>query len=63
MWAVLVLVVIVAVVLIVWQGPEAQAPEIGTDDTNAAINAQIESIDLGDLESELQDIDTELDQL
>ncbi|MFH0806328.1 MAG: hypothetical protein V1885_01210 [Candidatus Brennerbacteria bacterium] len=65
MWAVLVVIVILAAIFIFWQGPAAlaPAPEIGVEDTTSAIDAQIESIDLGNLESELQDINAELDQL
>ena len=66
MWAVLVIIIALAAIFIFWEGPAtpaAPAPEIGTEDTTSAIDAQLGSIDLGNLESELQDIDAELDQL
>jgi hypothetical protein len=60
-WAVLAVIVVLAVIFIFWQGPAT--PEIGTEDTTSAIDAQLGSIDLGDLEAELGDINAELDQL
>lgn len=63
MWVVLIIAIVLAAVFIFWQGPAVQAPEIGTEDTTSAIDEQLESINLGDLEAELGDINADLDQL
>lgn len=63
-WVVVIVLVVLAAILIFSQGPAmAPGPEIGTGDTTSAIDAQLGSIDLGDLEAELGDIDADLNQL
>lgn len=62
-WAVVIVIVVLAAIFIFWQGPATPGAEIGTEDTTSAIDAQLGSIDLGDLEAELGDINAELDQL
>lgn len=65
-WVALAIVIVIAAFLIWWQGPAAQAPAgttIGTDDTTSAIGSQLDGIDVGDLNNELQNIDADLNQL
>lgn len=62
-WVVLIIVIVVAAFLIFSQGSPVEAPEIGGEDTTSAIGDQLDSIDLGELESELQGIDGDLNQL
>lgn len=62
-WAVLVAAIVLAAALILWRGPAVRAPEIGTEDTTSAISAQLDRIDIRNLEAELQSIDQELNQL
>lgn len=62
MWVVIAIIVVLALVFIFWQGPAA-TPEVGTEDTTSAIDAQLGGIDLGNLEAELGDIDADLNQL
>ncbi len=61
-WAVIIAIIVLAAIFIFWEGPVA-TPEIGTEDTTSAIDAQLGSIDLGNLEAELGDIDADLNQL
>lgn len=60
-WAVIIVIIALAAIFIFWSGPAAT--EIGTEDTTSAIDAQLGSIDFGDLEAELQDIDADVNQL
>lgn len=62
-WLVLVIIIAALAILMFWQGPSVQAPEIGTGDTTSAIDAQLSGIDVGNLENELQSIDADLNQL
>jgi hypothetical protein len=62
-WAVLIVLVALVVIFILWEGPSAEAPTIGTGDTTSEIAEQLDSIDVGDLDAELQAIDADLGQL
>lgn len=62
-WVVVIVLIVIAAILIFSRGPAAPGPEIGTDDSTSAIDAQLGSINLGDLEAELGDIDADLNQL
>lgn len=66
----IVIILVVLAVLIVWlaaRSPEPTIPadtaEILGEDTTSAINEQLESLDLGDLDAEFQQIDAELNEL
>ncbi len=69
-WTILIIVLVLIVIGVwIWQfggmpvdeGTEA-LPEVG-DDTTSDIDEQLEGIDLGDLESEFEDIDAGLEEL
>lgn len=61
-WAVIVVIIALAAILIFWQGPATEST-IGTEDNTSAIAEQLDSIDLGSLDAELMDINEELEQL
>lgn len=63
LWTVLIVVIAAAVVFVWWQGPAAEAPTAEPGDTTSAIESQLNYIDVGDLEGELQTIDEDLNQL
>ena len=66
----LIVVVAVAVLLFwMWQqgvlpfGQQAEAPATEQGDTTAAVQEQLDAVHLGDLDAELQGIDTDLNSL
>ncbi|MBI2278835.1 MAG: hypothetical protein HYU81_02125 [Candidatus Brennerbacteria bacterium] len=64
MWVAIVVIAAGAAIFILWEGPAVQAPERGAEgDTVPAIEGQLDSIDVENLEEELQDIDQDLNQL
>ncbi len=71
---VIVTVIVIAIILIiiVWLAsrpapvpavPTVETPEVLGGDTTSAINEQLDSLDLGDLNTEFEQIDAELNQL
>lgn len=62
-WVVLIIVIVVAAFFVFSQGSSVEAPEIGGEDTTSAIGDQLDSIDIGEIENELQGIDGDLNQL
>lgn len=66
----IIIVLVILAVLVIWlvsktsaPGGPADADEILGQDTTSAINEQLESLDLGDLDAEFQEIDADLNQL
>lgn len=45
------------------EAPEVAGPELSAEDTTAAIEQDLQATDLGDIESEFQDIEAELQSL
>lgn len=66
----IVIILVVVAVLVIWLAIRTSAPagpadtaEILGQDTTPAINEQLNSLDLGDLDAEFQQIDADLNQL
>ncbi len=68
---IIVLIVVATAVLLFWMwqqgvllfGQQAEAPGTEQGDTTTAIQGQLDAVDLGDLDAELQGIDTDLNSL
>ena len=61
-WIILVI-LILAVIAVIIGSSKPVTEVVPEEDTTMAIEQQLESLDLGDLESEFQEIDTALEQL
>lgn len=60
---VLILVAVALIVLGFWYWNSAKEQGVPADDTTASINKELGGVDLGDLDSELKDIEADLSTL